>query len=95
MGVRMSDFAKVAKKSINKGLNRFGFQLERFTPRGEIFTAMEASEIDEQIYKRVQPFTMSNPDPIYSLITATRYIVDGNRAHFKGTWRNEKKYLDL
>jgi len=89
MGVRMSDFAKVAKKSINKGLNRFGFQLERFTPRGEIFTAMEASEIDEQIYKRVQPFTMSNPDPIYSLITATRYIIEnGIEGDFVecGTW---------
>ncbi len=72
----MSSYAKLAKKSINKGLNRFGFQLERFTPKGEIFTAAEASKIDEEIYKKVQPYTMSNPDPIYSLITATRYIVE-------------------
>lgn len=76
MGVRMSNYAKMAKKSINKGLNRFGFQLERFTPKGEIFTATEASKTDEEIYKKVQSFTMSNPDPIYSLITATRYIVE-------------------
>ena len=76
----MSNYAKMAKKSINKGLNRFGFQLERFTPKGEFFTAMEASKADEEIYKKVQAYTMSNPDPIYSLITATRYIIENDIA---------------
>ena len=74
----MGKYAKVAKKSINTGLNRFGFQLERFTPKGEVFAAVEASKIDEEIYKKVQPYTMSNPEPIYSLITATRYIVENH-----------------
>lgn len=49
----MSKYAKMAKKSINKGLNRFGYHLERFTPKGEIFTATEASKTDEEIYKKV------------------------------------------
>jgi O-methyltransferase len=76
----MSNYAKIAKKQINRGLNRFGFQLERFTPKGEIFTAMEASKADEEIYRKVQAYTMSNPDPIYSLITATRYVVENEIA---------------
>ena len=76
----MSSYTKVAKGFINRGLNQIGFQLERFTPKGEIFTAPEASKADEDIYRKVQAYTMSNPDPIYSLISATRSIVENDIA---------------
>jgi O-methyltransferase len=86
----VSSLSKAAKKVINTGLQEFGFQLERFSPHGDYFTAVEASAVDEEIYKKVQAFTMSNPDPIYSLITATRYIVENQiKGDFVecGIWR--------
>jgi O-methyltransferase len=75
-GRASEQFIQSRKKVINTGLQEFGFQLEHFSPHGDYFTAVEASAVDEEIYKKVQAFTMSNPDPIYSLITATRYIVE-------------------
>ena len=81
---------KTAKKLINRPLNRVGFQLDRFSPKGEIFTAIEAFGIDHEIYKLISHNTMVAPDPIYSLMTSVRYIVENEiEGDFVecGTWR--------
>ena len=86
----MSAFTKQIKKLINVPLRSIGFQLDRYSPRGPVFTAYEASKLDEQIYSQVAKFTMSPPDPIYSLISSVRYVIDNEiEGDFVecGTWR--------
>jgi O-methyltransferase len=86
----MSTFTKQLKKLINAPLRRIGFQLDRYSPSGPVFIAGEASKLDEQIYSQVAKFTMSPPDPIYSLISTVRYVIDNEiEGDFVecGTWR--------
>lgn len=75
---------------MNVPLKSFGFKLVRFTPSGEVFTAVEASSVDLKIYQTVSPFTMADPDPIHSLIQSVRYVIENEiEGDFVecGTWR--------
>jgi O-methyltransferase len=86
----MPSLRKKLKGLVNLPLKRFGFELVRFTPSGEVFTAMEASSVDLKIYQTVSPFTMADPDPILSLIQSVRYVVENEiEGDFVecGTWR--------
>lgn len=62
----------------------------RFTPSGDVFTAMEASAADIKIYQAVSPYTMAAPDPILSLTSSVRYVIENQiEGDFVecGTWR--------
>lgn len=78
----MRSLRKRIKGLVNSPLKRFGFELVRFTPSGEVFTAMEASAADLKIYQSVQSFTMADPDPIFSLVSSVRYVIENK---IKGT----------
>jgi len=81
---------KKIKGLVNLPLKRFGFELVRFTPSGEVFTAMETSSVDLKIYQSVSSFTMADPDSIFSLIQSVRYVIENEiEGDFVdcGTWR--------
>ena len=82
--------AKKIAKLINLLLKRFGLKIKRFTPSGEVFTAMDASSVDLKIYQSVSSFTLADPDPILSLIQSVRYVIENKtEGDFVecGTWR--------
>jgi O-methyltransferase len=86
----MLKLRKRIARLINFPLGKFGFELVRFTPSGEVFTAMEASEEDLKIYQLVSGYTMADPDAMFSLIQGVRYVIENEiEGDFVecGTWR--------
>ena len=68
---------RLYEKLVDRAARRFGLQVSRISSNGNNLPAEVAWE-DRLLIDRVQPYTMTSPERLWSLIDGVRYVIEEN-----------------
>ena len=68
---------RLYEKLVDRAARRFGLQVSRISSNGNNLPAEVARE-DRLLIDRVQPYTMTSPERLWSLIDGVRFVIEEN-----------------
>ncbi len=77
--LRNTHAMRLYEKLVDRAARSFGFQVSRISSSGNNLPA-EVSRADRLLIDRVQPYTMTSPERLWSLIDGVRFVIQENLA---------------